>query len=119
MRVIKHYPLLPVELLSQGGAVVSYARIFAVGLVSAILAGLCTDLGWSLGETLGFIGILIGVTLGIVLHFFVLALTLIGHILQPRHVFHMVEFLNPTGFNAESSPRDNPLRRLSPSAGAG
>ncbi|MBX8464707.1 V-type ATP synthase subunit I [Deinococcus sp. LM3] len=116
LRVIKHYPLLPVELLSQGGAVVSYARIFAVGLVSAILAKLCTDLGWSLGETLGFIGVLIGIVLGLVLHFFVLALTLIGHILQPLRL-HMVEFLNPTGFNADSSPRYNPLRRLSPTQG--
>lgn len=116
LRVIKHYPLLPVELLSQGGAVVSYARIFAVGLVSAILAKLCTDLGWSLGETLGFIGVLIGIILGLVLHFFVLALTLIGHILQPLRL-HMVEFLNPTGFNADSSPRYNPLRRLSPTQG--
>lgn len=116
LRVIKHYPLLPIELLSQGGAVVSYARIFAVGLVSAILAKLCTDLGWSLYENIGFIGIIIGILLGVVLHFLVLALTLIGHVLQPLRL-HMVEFLNPTGFNADSSPRYNPLRRLSPAQG--
>lgn len=116
LRVIKHYPLLPIELLSQGGAVVSYARIFAVGLVSAILAKLCTDLGWSLYENIGFLGIIIGILLGLVLHFLVLALTLIGHVLQPLRL-HMVEFLNPTGFNADSSPRYNPLRRLSPAQG--
>jgi V/A-type H+-transporting ATPase subunit I len=115
IRVIKHYPLLPIELLSQGGAVVSYARIFAVGLVSAILAKLCTDVGWSLYQNIGFLGIIIGVLLGVVLHFFVLALTLIGHVIQPLRL-HMVEFLNPTGFNAETSPAYNPLRRLSPSA---
>jgi V/A-type H+-transporting ATPase subunit I len=113
IRVIKHYPLLPIELLSQGGAVVSYARIFAVGLVSAILAKLCTDVGWSLYENIGFLGIIIGVILGAALHFFVLALTLIGHVIQPLRL-HMVEFLNPTGFNAETSPAYNPLRRLSP-----
>ncbi|WP_119674403.1 V-type ATP synthase subunit I [Deinococcus sp. RM] len=116
LRVIKHYPLLPIELLSQGGAVVSYARIFAVGLVSAILAKLCTDLGWSLYENIGVLGIIIGILLGLVLHFLVLALTLIGHVLQPLRL-HMVEFLNPTGFNADSSPRYNPLRRLSPAQG--
>ncbi len=116
LRVIKHFPLLPIELLSQGGAVVSYARIFAVGLVSAILAKLCTDLGWSLAENIGFLGIIIGIVLGLVLHFLVLALTLIGHVLQPLRL-HMVEFLNPTGFNADSSPRYNPLRRLSPAQG--
>lgn len=112
LRVAKHLPLLPVELLSQGGAVVSYARIFAVGLVSAILAKLCTDLGWSLNEKLPIIGMLLGLILGALLHFFVLALTLIGHVLQPIRL-HMVEFLNPTGFNNETSPRYNPLRRLS------
>jgi V/A-type H+-transporting ATPase subunit I len=117
IRVIKHFPLLPIELLSQGGAVVSYARIFAVGLVSAILAKLSTDLGWSLFERIGFLGILIGLLLGAALHFFVLALTLIGHIIQPLRL-HMVEFLNPTGFNAETSPAYNPLRRLSPAANA-
>ncbi len=113
LRVLRHYPLLPIELLSQGGAVVSYARIFAVGLVSAILARLCTDVGWSLFERIGFLGLILGIVLGAVLHFFVLALTLIGHIIQPLRL-HMVEFLNPTGFNAETSPAYNPLRRLSP-----
>lgn len=116
LRVIKHYPLLPIELMSQGGAVVSYARIFAVGLVSAILARLCTDLGWSMFERIGFLGIILGIVIGAALHFFVLALTLIGHIVQPLRL-HMVEFLNPTGFNAETSPAYNPLRRLSPLPG--
>ena len=115
LRVAKHLPLLPVELLSQGGAVVSYARLFAVGLVSAILARLVTDLGWAMYERIGFLGILIGIVIGAALHFLVLALTLIGHILQPIRL-HMVEFLNPTGFNNETSPRYNPLRRLSPAA---
>lgn len=120
LRVIKHYPLLPIELLSQGGSVVSYARIFAVGLVSAILAKLSTDLGWSLYENIGPLGIILGVLVGAALHLVVLALTLIGHILQPLRL-HMVEFLNPTGFNTETSPAYNPLRRLSsaPSAVSG
>jgi V/A-type H+-transporting ATPase subunit I len=109
--------MLPIELLSQGGAVMSYARIFAVGLVSAILAKLCSDVGWSMYERIGFLGIIIGLVLGAVLHFFVLALTLIGHIVQPLRL-HMVEFLNPTGFNTETSPRYAPLRRLSPAATA-
>ncbi|ABF46346.1 V-type H+-ATPase subunit I [Deinococcus geothermalis DSM 11300] len=117
IRVIRHFPLLPIELLSQGGAVMSYARIFAVGLVSAILASLCSDLGWSLGARLGFLGIIVGLLVGALLHFFVLALTLIGHIVQPLRL-QIVEFLNPTGYNAETSPAYNPLRRLSPAAHA-
>ncbi|KQR04634.1 V-type ATP synthase subunit I [Deinococcus sp. Leaf326] len=117
IRVAKQFPMLPIELLSQGGAVMSYARIFAVGLVSAILAKLCSDVGWSMYERIGFLGIIIGLVLGAALHFFVLALTLIGHIVQPLRL-HMVEFLNPTGFNTETSPRYAPLRRLSPAATA-
>lgn len=113
LQIFKQFPLLPIELLSQGGAVVSYARIFAVGLVSAILAKLCTNLGWSFYESMGFVGAVLGFIVGGVLHFLVLALTLIGHILQPLRL-HMVEFLNPTGFNSSSSPAYNPLRRLSP-----
>ncbi|EYB69607.1 V-type ATPase, 116 kDa subunit [Deinococcus phoenicis] len=117
IRVIRHFPLLPIELISQGSAVLSYARIFAVGLVSAILAKLCSDMGWSLAERIGFLGIILGLVVGALLHFFVLALTLIGHIIQPLRL-HIVEFLNPTGFNAETSPAYNPLRRLSPAAHA-
>ncbi|SEI90267.1 V/A-type H+-transporting ATPase subunit I [Deinococcus reticulitermitis] len=117
LRVSKQFPMLPIELMSQGGSVVSYARIFAVGLVSAILAKLCTDLGWAMYESIGFLGIILGIVIGALLHLFVLALTLIGHILQPIRL-HMVEFLNPTGFNNETSPRYNPLRRLSPASRA-
>lgn len=116
LQVMKKVPLLIMELISQGGAIISYARIFAVGLVSAILASLCSDLGWSLGTRLGFLGIIVGLLVGALLHFFVLALTLIGHILQPLRL-HMVEFLNPTGFHNETSPAYNPLRRLSPAQG--
>ena len=111
-RVIKHYPMLPVELVSQGGAVLSYARIFAVGLVSAIMAKLVADLGWNLYESWGILGGLLGLILAAILTVLILAMTLIGHILQPIRL-QMVEFLNPTGFNAETSPVYNPLRRLS------
>lgn len=111
-KVAKQLPLLFIELLSQGGAIVSYSRLFAVGLVSAILAKLCTNLGWSMYESMGIIGIILGIIVGVGLHALVLVLTLIGHILQPIRL-HLVEFLNPTGFNSETSPRYNPLRRLS------
>ncbi|RTR29921.1 V-type ATP synthase subunit I [Deinococcus radiophilus] len=116
LRVIRAFPMLPVELISQGGAVLSYARIFAVGLVSAIMAKLVADLGWNLYESMGIIGAIIGLALAVLLTVLILALTLIGHILQPIRL-QMVEFLNPTGYNAETSPAYNPLRRLSPEQG--
>lgn len=111
IKVIKEFPLLPIEMLSQGGAVVSYARIFAVGLVSAILAKLCTEAGLALSNHLGVVGFFLGLVISAVLHGLVLVMTLIGHILQPLRL-HVIEFLNPTGFNNETSPAYAPLRRL-------
>ncbi|WP_261663405.1 V-type ATP synthase subunit I [Deinococcus sp. Marseille-Q6407] len=112
LRVIREFPMLPVELISQGGSVLSYARIFAVGLVSAIMAKLVADLGWNMYENMGVFGAILGLVLAVILTVLILALTLIGHILQPIRL-QMVEFLNPTGFNTETSPVYTPLRRLS------
>lgn len=118
LQVMKKVPLLIMELISQGGAIISYARIFAVGLVSAVLAKLSTETGMALAESMGFVGILLGIVVGALLHFVILALTMIGHILQPIRL-HLLEFLNPTGFHNEASPHYNPLRRLSPASQAG
>ena len=108
--------LMVIELLSQGGAIISFTRLFAVGLAAAILAGLATDLGWSLGVRYGVVGILLGVVIALIVHVFALALTIIGHVLQPLRLQY-VEFLNPTGYYNETGPRYNPFRRLSPAAG--
>nr|WP_045234297.1 V-type ATPase 116kDa subunit family protein [Deinococcus pimensis] len=115
--ILSKVPLMIIELLSQGGNIVSFARLFAVGVAAAILANLATDLGWGMYERFGIIGILIGVILGLLVHAFALALTIIGHVLQPLRL-HFVEFLNPTGFHNETSPVYNPLRRLSSAAGS-
>lgn len=111
--VAKKVPLLGLELLSQGGSMISYARIFAVGIVSAILAKLATDVGFSMAHSMGPIGAVLGFIVGLLIHLLILAFTLIGHILQPVRL-HMVEFLNPTGYHEGSSPVYSPLRRLSP-----
>lgn len=116
--VVKKFPLMIMELISQGGAIVSYARIFAVGLVGAVLAKLSSEAGLSIAESMGPIGIVLGIIVGTLLHTVILVFTLIGHILQPIRL-HMLEFLNPTGFNQEASPLYNPLRRLSPANNAG
>ncbi|PYE51181.1 V/A-type H+-transporting ATPase subunit I [Deinococcus yavapaiensis KR-236] len=112
--------LMVVELMSQGGAIVSYARLFAVGLVSAQLAKLSTDLGWSIFQAgaannivFGILAAILGAAIALALHALALALTLIGHILQPLRL-HFVEFLNPTGYHNETSPKYTPFRRLSP-----
>ncbi|GMA14065.1 V-type ATP synthase subunit I [Deinococcus metallilatus] len=112
IRIIRDVPILPIELLSQGGNIISFTRLFAVGVAAAILANLATDLGWSLGGVLPVIGPILGILIGLFVHSFFLALTLIGHIMQPLRL-HYLEFLNPTGFYQESGPRYVPFARAS------
>ncbi len=110
--------LMIIEILSQGGNIISFARLFAVGVAGAILANLATDLGWGMYERIGVLGIIFGVVLALLVHAFALAITIIGHVLQPIRL-HFVEFLTPTGYHNESGVAYNPLRRLSPvSSGA-
>ncbi len=107
--------LMIIEILSQGGNIISFARLFAVGVAGAILANLATDLGWGLYEKIGILGIIVGVVLALLVHAFALAITIIGHVLQPIRL-HFVEFLTPTGYHNESGVPYNPLRRLSPAS---
>ncbi|GGJ41668.1 V-type ATP synthase subunit I [Deinococcus roseus] len=110
--VMSKMGMMTIELLSQGGNIISFSRLFAVGLASAILANLATDLGWGLYESMGAIGAILGILLALLVHAFAIALTIIGHVMQPLRL-NYVEFLNPTGFYTETGPRYNPLRKLS------
>lgn len=103
-------PLMVIEILSQGGNIISFSRLFAVGLASAILANLATDLGWGLGQSYGIIGGILGIVVAFIVHSIAIALTLIGHVMQPLRL-HYVEFLNPTGFYADPGPRYSPFKR--------
>lgn len=104
--------MMPIELLSQGGGIISFSRLFAVGLASAILAKLATDLGWGLATSYGFFGAILGIIISLFVHVLALALTLIGHVMQPLRL-HYLEFLNPTGFYQESGPKYLPFKRSS------
>ncbi|GEM45860.1 V-type ATP synthase subunit I [Deinococcus cellulosilyticus] len=104
--------LMFMEILSQGGNIISFSRLFAVGLASALLANLATDVGWGMYKSMGFIGAILGVVAALLVHAFAIALTIIGHVMQPLRL-NYVEFLNPTGFYTETGPRYNPLRKLS------
>ncbi len=100
-----------IEILSNGGAILSYLRLFAVGLSSAILANLATDLGWNLGGSLGAIGILIGILVATFVHLFAIVFTIIGHVLQPLRL-HYAEFFTKFGFYDESGRRYKPFARV-------
>ena len=101
-------PLMLIELLSNGGNIISFTRLFAVGVAAAILANLATDVGWGLGGTLPIIGPLLGIVLGLVVHTFLFALTILGHVMQPIRLV-WVEYLNPTGFYQETGTRYAPF----------
>ncbi|WP_424951161.1 V-type ATPase 116kDa subunit family protein [Deinococcus sp.] len=104
--------LMVIEILSNGGNIISFTRLFAVGVSAAILANLATDVGWSLGGVLPVIGPLLGIVLGLIVHTFLFALTILGHVMQPIRLM-WVEYLNPTGFYQENGIRYNPFARAS------
>ena len=100
-----------IEILSNGGNILSYLRLYAVGLSSAVLAQLSTDLGWSLGGHLGILGILIGIIVGLLVHVFAITFTIIGHVLQPLRL-HYAEFFTKFGFFESSGRPYRPFARL-------
>lgn len=104
--------LMIIEILSNGGNIISFTRLFAVGVSAAILANLATGVGWSLGGVLPVIGPILGILVGLIVHTFLFALTILGHVMQPIRLM-WVEYLNPTGFYQENGIRYNPFARVS------
>ncbi len=106
--VLSKTPLMMIELLSNGGNIISFTRLFAVGVAAAILANLATDVGWGLGKVLPIIGPLLGILVGFIVHAFLFVLTILGHVMQPIRLV-WVEYLNPTGFYQETGTRYAPF----------
>ncbi len=103
--------LMVLELISNGGHILSYLRIFAVGLASALIANLSIDLGYSLGGVLPIVGPILGILVGGVVIMIALALTIISDTLQPLRL-HYVEFFTKFGFYDESGRPYRPFRLL-------
>ncbi len=93
--------LMIAELPTQGGHILSYIRIYAVGLASAILANLVTDMGFSLYRTLGVVGLVLGalagISIGLFMHVLLLVLLTVSHVLQPIRLI-WVEFFTKFDF---------------------
>jgi V/A-type H+/Na+-transporting ATPase subunit I len=105
-----------IEILSNSGNMLSYLRLYAVGLSSAILANLATDMGWNLGSSIGAIpGILLGIVAAILVHTLAIVFTIIGHVLQPLRL-HYAEFFTKFGYYEESGRRYQPFARVSQKA---
>lgn len=103
--------LMVLELISNGGHILSYLRIFAVGLASALIANLATDLGYALGGVLPILGPILGILVGASVHLLALTLTIISDTLQPLRL-HYVEFFTKFGFYDESGRPYRPFRLL-------
>ena len=103
--------LMVLELISNGGHILSYLRIFAVGLASALIANLSIDLGYSLGGVLPILGPILGILVGAIVILIALALTIISDTLQPLRL-HYVEFFTKFGFYDESGRPYRPFRLL-------
>jgi len=115
--VLARMPLMIAELPTQGGHMLSYVRIYAVGVTGAIMANLSTDLGFAIASKLGLLGVLLGLVVGLAVHGLVLALTTIGHVLQPVRLI-WVEFFTKFGFYDESGRPYRPFKSVRNDAGA-
>ena len=109
------------EVISNGGNILSYLRLYAVGLSSAVLGKLATDSGWGLamslggenkGLLLGLLAVIVGTVVATLLHVVAIAFTIIGHVLQPLRL-HYAEFFTKFGFYDSSGRQYKPFARLS------
>jgi V/A-type H+-transporting ATPase subunit I len=106
-------PLMIAELPTQGGHILSYIRIYAVGLASAILANLATDVGFDLYRMWGVpgivVGVLVGLLLGMLIHTILLILLTVSHVLQPIRLI-WVEFFTKFDFYTLSGRPYRPFK---------
>jgi V/A-type H+-transporting ATPase subunit I len=93
------------ESVSAFGHVISYARIFAVGIASLGLAIVANSLGASVPAV--FLGVLVGA----VAHTMFFGLTIIGHVLQPARL-HWVEFFSQFKYYQDTGRPYRPFQRL-------
>ncbi len=109
--VLSRVPLMLVELISNSGNVLSYLRLFAVGLSAALVANLGTAAGFALNGavTLPVLGEVLGVLVAVLINMFAVILTLVGHTLQPLRLQY-VEFFTKFGFYEESGRTYRPFR---------
>ncbi len=109
--VLAKMPLMLVELISNSGNILSFLRLFAVGLSAALVANLVTDLGFAIGGTLPVLGPILGIIVGLGVHLLAMALTIIGHALQPLRLQY-VEFFTKFGYYDESGRPYKPFKLL-------
>ena len=109
--VLSRVLLMLVELISNAGNILSYLRLFAVGLSAALVANLATDLGFAISGSLPIVGPLLGILVALAIHTLAIGLTIIGHTLQPLRL-NYVEFFKNFGFYDENGRPYAPFRLI-------
>jgi V/A-type H+-transporting ATPase subunit I len=104
-------PLMIAELPSKGGQILSYIRIYAVGVAGALLASLANQVGFALAAKLGIIGSILGFLIGAVILLAIIAITTLGHVLQPVRLL-WIEFGTNFGFYDESGRPYRPFKSV-------
>lgn len=104
-------PLMIAELPSKGGQILSYIRIYAVGVAGALLASLANQVGFALAERLGFVGGILGFVVGLIILLAVIIVTTLGHVLQPIRLL-WIEFGTNFGFYDESGRPYRPFKSM-------
>ncbi len=92
------------EAISGMGNVLSYARLFGVGLAAAVLANVANELGGMIGP------VWIGIFAGIVIQMIILIFTGAGHVIQPARL-NWVEFLTKLKYHDETGNSYQPLHK--------
>ena len=108
-------PIMIAELPTQAGHILSYIRLYAVGLASAILADLATGIGFSLYQLFGVagavIGGLFGLLMGLLIHLVLTVLLTMSHVLQPIRLI-WVEFFSKFDFYMARGRPYRPFRSV-------
>jgi V/A-type H+-transporting ATPase subunit I len=92
------------EAISGMGNVLSYARLFGVGLAAAVLANVSNELGGLIGSV--WIGIFVGIVIQMIFFLF----TIPGHVIQPARL-NWVEFLTKFKYHDETGNSYRPLQK--------
>ncbi|MFN3267491.1 MAG: hypothetical protein ACK41E_11710, partial [Deinococcales bacterium] len=109
----KKLMFMALELPTNFGNILSYLRLYAVGLSGGVLANYATDTAHALGSgTGGIIGVVLGIVVGCLVHLLFIAFTIIGHILTPLRL-HYVEFFTKFGYYDHNGRAYRPLAKLS------
>ncbi len=99
------------ELPSKGGQILSYIRLYAVGMAGAVLMSLANQAGFALANSFGFVGAVMGVVVAVIMMSMILAITTLGHVLQPIRLM-WIEFSTNLGFFEESGRAYRPFKSV-------